>query len=145
MRDGKLGALFPPLFDNFFHVTFIHVYILESVYCIRFPHYPSMVLNFSSLSLYPPPSAPLLSLLDILILVLTLYSYLTISSIFLSKGGLSVPLVPYSMPNLYISMNYGLLIIDLIQAKHISTHEHPSCHPITFYYLLTNSKLFPPH
>lgn len=83
-----------------FYLDFLkHVYILGSFYCVRFPYYLLMTLNFNRIYPYPlPPLSFLSSSLFVLVSVTTTPIHLSLSILlfFLRESSLSL-----SSPSLY--------------------------------------------
>lgn len=99
---------------------YIPVYIcIRGFYCIVFPFYTAMAANYSCLSPYslPLPHLPSPSSLDP---VWPSHPSITICCISLSYGDISVPLVPYSVPSLWRTMDCSLVIIALKAIIHIN-------------------------
>lgn len=132
----------PPRIIWRFHLDFLkHVYILGSFYCVRFPYYLLMTLNFNCVSPYPPPislssSSPLVS---VPVTTTPIYLSLSILFFFLSENSLSLssPLL-YTYPLwLWLQLNYHCLFKTKILniSKYIS---YFFLYYLTKYYFFSN-------
>lgn len=98
-------VLSPLLFQNLIYITLIHVFILGSFHCIRFPTSSVKALNLNSLSPYFFPCAYLSSHFP----YCYLHPSITIYSIYFSSWYLYVPAAPllYAYPLWFYRLELG--------------------------------------
>lgn len=127
--DRSVGVLSPLLFDNF-HWDCLHICIdFRKFYCILFSYYPSNGHKFYLFLMYFLPWPPLFSFSPLDPPVLgnssqSIHYYL----FFFHFLGRAICLCPYySMPKPCGSMEYTLVIIDLVLKIHMQVSIYCIC------------------